>query len=178
MRLSEWHAAAPNREAMSAKVLAVVEPALAALGADPDPHCWIAWGDDPHARYVVLAPTPAGLIWCGVRVNQPGEGPRATAKLVRWTRAQLGELALETQAGHRVVSFQVEGQVLRGADAEADRIGQFAQGLLAAADGRPMPEQPASRRTRSAGASRSRTSAKAPGRTPSKPRQPAQRKTS
>jgi hypothetical protein len=158
MRLSEWRAAAPNREAMSAKVLAIVQPALTALGADADPQSWVAWGEDPHIRYVVLVPTASGLIWCAVRVNVPGEGPRASAKLVRWNRVQFGELALETQGSHRVISFQVEGTVIRGADAEADRIGQFAHSLLAVADGRSLPE-PASRRGpgSSTGAGRSRT---------------------
>lgn len=146
--MSEWRAAAPNRDALATKVLATVEPALAAMGAVPDPQCWIAWGDDPGIRYTLLVPIDAGLVTCFVRVNIPGEGPRASAKLVRWSRVQVGELALETQAGHRVISFQVEGQVVRGADAEADRIGEFAMWLFAAIDGRPipMPSTPTRRR--------------------------------
>jgi hypothetical protein len=140
MRLSEWRAAAPDPNALNPKVLATVEPALIAMGAQADPHCWIVWGDDPGIRYTVLVPIEAGLITCFIRVNVPGEGPRASAKLVRWSRVQTGELALETQAGHRVVSFQVEGQVLRGGDAEADRVGEFAKWLFAAIDGRPSPQ--------------------------------------
>ena len=142
MRLSEWRAASPSREATSAKVNALVDPILLALGTEADPSAWVAWGEDPATRYTILVPTPAGLVSCFVRVNVPGEGPRATAKLSRWGRVQVGELAVESQAGHRLISFQVEGIVLRGADAEADWIGRFAVELLAAIDGRPTPEQP------------------------------------
>jgi hypothetical protein len=145
MRLSEWRAGAPAREAMTARVLAVVEPVLAALGAGRDTDCWVAWGDEPAVRYSILAPAAAGLIVCHVRVNLPQQGPRAAAKLVRWNRVQLGELGVETQGAHRLLSFQVEGQVLRGADAEADAIAGFALTLMAATDGRPLPEpKPAS----------------------------------
>ena len=140
MRLSEWRAAAPMRESMTLKVLAVVEPVLEAMGAERDPYCWVAWGDDPSIRYSVLVPVPAGLINCSVRVNIPGEGPRASAKLARWNRVQLGELAVETQAGHRLVTFQVDQYVLRGADAIADRVARFALVLFAAVDGRPVPD--------------------------------------
>ncbi|MDQ6794154.1 MAG: hypothetical protein M3067_04930, partial [Chloroflexota bacterium] len=140
MRLSKWRAAAPTRDSMTLKVLAVVEPVLASMGAEPDPQCWVAWGDDPSIRYGILAPIHAGLVVCVVRVNMPGEGPRATAKLVRWSRVQLGELAVETQAGHRIMTFQVEQYVLRGVDQQADVVGSFALALFAAVDGRPMPD--------------------------------------
>lgn len=143
MRLSEWRAAAPHKDAATPKVAAVVDPVLAALGAGADPHGWIAWGEEPHTRYAVLVPIDPGLIVCFVRVNVPGEGPRATTKLVRWSRVTLGELSLETQAGHRLLSFQVEGQILRGVDEEADRVAGFALQLFAAMDGRPMPDPPA-----------------------------------
>lgn len=148
MRLSDWRAASPSREAVAAKVNALVDPVLLALGAEPDPSAWVVWAEEPAARYTILVPTPAGLVSCFVRVHIPGEGPRATAKLTRWSRLQLGELAVETQAGHRLISFQVEGTVIRGADAEADRAGRFAVELYAAVDGRPVPPEPptASRR--------------------------------
>jgi hypothetical protein len=149
MRLSAWRTRAPLRDALGPRVLAVVEPVLAALGAEPDPHAWIVWGDDPGIRYPILVPSPAGLIVCHVRVNVPGEGPRASAKLVRWSRVQLGELAIETQANHRLITFQVEGHVLRAADAEADAVAEFAVRLFAGVDGRPVPE-PAGGRRRSA----------------------------
>jgi hypothetical protein len=125
---------------MTLKVLAIVEPVLAAMGAEPDPQCWVAWGDDPSIRYGILVPIHAGLVVCVVRVNVPGEGPRTTAKLVRWSRVQLGELAVETQAGHRIMTFQVEQYVLRGVDQQADVVGSFALALFAAVDGRPMPD--------------------------------------
>ena len=86
MRLSEWRAAAPAKDAVAPKVTAVIDPVIAALGAGPDPHCWIAWGEEPANRFTVFVPTEPGLIVCFVRVNVPGEGPRATTKLVRWTR--------------------------------------------------------------------------------------------
>jgi hypothetical protein len=139
MRLSLWRAAAPNREAAGAKVAAVVDPVLVAFGAEPDPHCWVAWGDEPAARYAILVPTEPGLIHCFVRVNVPGEGPRATTKLIRWNRVAIGELGLETSAGHRLLSFQIEQQVLRGVDDDADDVAAFALRVIAAIDGRPLP---------------------------------------
>jgi hypothetical protein len=144
MRLSEWRAAAPNKDAGSPKVASLVDPVITALGAEPDPHGWLAWEEDPGVRYSILVPTAAGLINCFVRVNVPGEGPRASAKLVRWNRVEIGELAIETSAGHRLLSFQIEGHVLHGADDVADRIAAFALELFAAMDGRPRPEPPPS----------------------------------
>ena len=139
MRLSEWRKRAPSRDSVSPRVQAVVDPALGMLGAANDPDCWIVWGDDPGVRYMILAPTPGGLIQLNVRVNVAGEGPRASGKVVRWNRVQLGELGLEMQGGHRLISFQVETQVLNGADAAADAIAGFAHVLFAAVDGRPAP---------------------------------------
>ncbi len=140
MRLTEWQAAAPTPASLGPDVLDVVTPVLAALGApDRDPHAWMVWGEDPGTRFVVLVPSAAGLIVAHVRVNVPGEGPRASAKLVRWGRVQIGELSIETQGGHRLLSFQLEGQVLRAADEEADQIGAFALAVFAAIDGRPPP---------------------------------------
>jgi hypothetical protein len=142
MRLSEWRKRAPSRDSVSPKVQAVVDPALGMLGAPGDPDCWVVWGDDPGVRYMILAPTQSGLIQLNVRVNVAGEGPRASGKVVRWNRVQLGELGLEMQGGHRLISFQVETQVLNGADATADAIAGFAQVLFAAVDGRPAPATP------------------------------------
>jgi hypothetical protein len=150
VRLSDWRARAPHRESLSPKVVAVIEPAVLALGAERDPGCWIVWGDDPSIRYLVLVPTDAGLLQVHVRVNVPGEGPRASAKLVRWNRVQVGELAVEVVSGHRLVTFQAEGQVFSAADADADGIAAFAQELFAAMDGRrvPTPAPPATRAAR------------------------------
>ena len=139
MRLSQWRATAPARDAVTAKVSAVVDPVLLALGTGPDPHCWVAWGEEPANRFTIFVPTDPGLIVCFVRVNVPGDGPRATTKLARWNRVSIGELTVETQAGHRMLSFQLESQVLRGADAEADRAAAFALRVIAAIDGRPLP---------------------------------------
>jgi hypothetical protein len=139
MRLSEWRAKAPSRDAGGPKVAAVVDAVIDALGAEPDPHCWVAWGEDPGIKYTIFIPTEPGLITSFVRVNVPGEGPRATTKMIRWSRVSIGELAIETQAGHRLLSFQVEQQVLRGADEEADRVAAFALRVIAAVDGRTLP---------------------------------------
>jgi hypothetical protein len=155
MRLSQWRAAAPRKEAVAAKVNLVVDPVIASFGTGPDPEGWVAWGEEPAQRYTILIPTAAGLVAAYVRVNVAGDGPRASAKLVRWNRVALGELAIETQGGHRLLSFQVEQLVLRGADAEADRIAAFALDLFAAVDGRPAPER------RKISPARARTAAKA-----------------
>jgi hypothetical protein len=123
---------------MTPRVITVVEPVLASLGAVPDPTCWVVWGDDPGVRYAMLVPTEAGLLQVLVRVNVPGEGPRASGKVIRWSRVQVGELALEMANGHRLVGFQVESHVLRGADADGDNIASFALELFARIDGRPF----------------------------------------
>ncbi len=155
MRLSDWPARAPHKDSMAPKVLAVVTPVLTAMGATADPSCWVAWGDDPAVRYTVLAPTAAGLLQAHVRVNVPQEGPRASGKLLRWNRVQVGELAVEMASGHRLLSFQVESHVLRGSDEDADAIAGFALELFAAIDGRPAPESAdPSRSTRSKGSDR------------------------
>jgi len=158
MRWSAWRAKAPFKDSVVPKVLSVVDDALAGLGADSDPECWVVWGDDPASRYALLVPTPSGLVVVNVRVSVPGEGPRAGGKVVRWPRVQLGELAVEIQGGHRLVTFQAEGQVLTGVDDTADAIAAFAQALFAAVDGRPLADvarparAPAGRSGRASGA--------------------------
>jgi hypothetical protein len=159
MRLSDWRRRAPYKDAISPKVIAVVETALVTLGAERDPDCWVAWGDDPAVRYMVFAPTPGGLVQLNVRVNAPGEGPRASGKVVRWARVQLGELGVEIQGGHRLVSFQVETQVLNGVDDTADRISAFALMLFAAVDGRPAPVALGAKMPGSTAAAKSRKAA-------------------
>ena len=147
MRFSEWRGRAPMKDSVGPKVIPVVEAALVTLGAERDPECWVAWGDDPAVRYLVLAPTPSGLVQLNVRVNVPGEGPRAGGKIVRWARVQLGELGVEIQGGHRLVTFQVDTLVLNGVDEAADRVAAFAQALFAAIDGRPITPAAASKRS-------------------------------
>ena len=167
MRFSEWRGRAPMKDSVGPKVIPVVEAALVTLGAERDPECWVAWGDDPAVRYLILAPTSSGLVQLNVRVNVPGEGPRAGGKIVRWSRVQLGELGVEIQGGHRLVTFQVDAQVLNGVDEAADRVAAFAQALFAAVDGRSTAPAAGSKRSAPA----PRTPAKAP---PSPPRRPRQ----
>lgn len=162
MRLSEWRTGAPHKDAMTPKVLGVVERVLTALGADDDPRCWVVWGDDPGVRYVLLAPTDVGLVQVLVRVNVPGEGPRASAKVIRWNRVQLGELALEMVSGHRLLGFQVESHVLRGSDDEGDAMAAFALELFARVDGRPFTP-PEAKRGRSAKGGAARAGSVKPG---------------
>jgi hypothetical protein len=135
MQLGEWRKAAPNRDCMSNAVLSALKPVLSDLGASADPDCWVEWGDDPQFRYSVMVPTRAGLISAAVRLNA-GSDPRVTGKLVRWTRLQTSELSLESSGGHRIVAVQVEGQVLKGTDSDADLVCEFVRGLIAAMDGR------------------------------------------
>jgi len=137
MRLSEWAERAPYAESMTPKVMATILPILAALRAPEDPSSWIAWGDDPAVRYLVLTPTAAGLLQIHVRVNVPQEGPRASGKIVRWNRVQAGELAVEVVGGHRLVSFQLETVIMRGSDEEGDSIAAFALEVFAAIDRQP-----------------------------------------
>jgi len=142
MRLSEWQAHTTHRESMVDKVLAPARDALALLGSERDPECWIVWGDDPGVRWTMLVPAAAGLIQINVRVNVPGEGPRSAGKLIRWHRVQIGELSVEIQGGHRLMTFQVESQLLHGADAEADAAAAFVESLFAAMDGRAPTARP------------------------------------
>jgi hypothetical protein len=143
VRLTDWQARAPHRDAVSDKILAPARDALALLGADRDPDCWIVWGDDPAVRWTILAPTPAGLAQVNVRVNVPGEGPRSAGKLLRWHRVQVGELSAEVQGGHRLLTFQVESMLLKGTDADGDAASAFIARLFAHMDGRAtMPPAP------------------------------------
>ena len=142
MRLSEWRKAAPTEGAMNDLVLAVVGPVLADLGAERDPECWVAWGEDPDLRYSLLAPTLAGLITVAIRFTSPEDGPRVIAKLVRWSKVSVSELGLDSGGGHRMVAVQVENLVLKGMDEEADRICKFVRILIAGVDDRlqvPVP---------------------------------------
>ena len=114
MRLSEWRKTAPTKESMGSRVLPVLASVLVDLGAGADPECWVAWGDDPETRYSVLAPTVAGLVSVAVRPAGPDEAPRATARLIRWPKLVVSELAVEAGDGHRLVAVQVEAMVLTG----------------------------------------------------------------
>lgn len=142
MRLSEWQSRGAHPDSMVDKVLAPARDALELLGAERDPECWIVWGDDPAVRWTILAPAVTGLVQVNVRVNVPGEGPRSAGKLVRWHRVQIGELSVEIQGGHRLLTFQVESQLLHGADDQAEAVASFVGSLFAAMDGRATAMQP------------------------------------
>jgi hypothetical protein len=135
MRLSEWRKTAPNNESMSDRVLAVLRCVLVDLGSEPDAECWVVWGDDPESRYSVLASTLAGLVTVVVRPADP-EGPRAVAKLIRWSKVSVTELGVEASGDRRLVGVQVESFVLKGVDEEADRICEFVRGLIAGIENR------------------------------------------
>ncbi len=143
MRLEEWKGIAPSPGCLSKDVLDILTPVLVALGAEPDPECWVLWGDDFEVRYSLLAPTPAGLVVAAIRLASSMEGPRVSGKLVRWSKLTVGEMSLESSGGRRIVAVQVENLVLKGTDEEADRICRFCVGLLAGIDGRAYVLAPA-----------------------------------
>jgi hypothetical protein len=127
---------------MNDRVLAVIGPVLVALGAERNPECWVAWGEDPDIRYSLLAPTLAGVITLAVRFTNPEDGPRVIAKLVRWSKVAVSELSLDAGSGHRMVAVQVESLVLKGLDEEADRVCEFVRMLIAGVEDRlhsPVP---------------------------------------
>jgi hypothetical protein len=140
MRLSEWRKKAPSKESLSSRVLAVLKPVLVDMGAEADAECWVAWGDDPEYRYSILAPTLAGLVSVAVRLSGPDEGPRVTARLIRWPKVAVTELGIEASGSQRIVAVQVDALVLKGVDDEADRICEFVRELIASIDDRnPAP---------------------------------------
>lgn len=139
MRLSEWQKTAPSEDSLSNRVLAILKPVLVDMGAEADADCWVCWGDDPEMRYSILAPTIAGLVTVAIRLSGP-DGARAAAKLVRWSKVSVSDLAVEAADGHRLVAVQVESHVLKGVDEEADRICDFVRGLIAGIENRnPQP---------------------------------------
>src|SRR5476651_182717 len=140
MRLSGWRSKAPGKDGLNQKVLDMVRSILLALGAEADPHCWVIWGDETGSRWTLMAPCPAGLAVVNVRAGGLQEGSRAAGRLVRWSKVQLGELAAESERGHRLVMFQIEGQPLRGTDDNADDVAAFAGLALAGFAGRPLPD--------------------------------------
>jgi hypothetical protein len=144
MRLIDWQATLRGQKLMTGKVALAYEPALELLGAGPESDAYVVWGDDPDVHYSILVVGDAGLIVIVVRVNVPQEGPRASAKVVRWGRVAIGEFAVDAQRGHRQVTAQIEAYVLKGVDDEADRIGAFLRHVLMRIDGRtPPPKRPA-----------------------------------
>ena len=137
MRLSDWMAAAPSSQATHDRVAAAYRPALRALGVADDSLAYVVWGDEPEVRFMILAATDAGLATVNVRVNVPGEGPRAAGRLVRWSRVQVGELQVEAHHGRRYVSAQLEGMVLQGVDDAADEVGAWMAEVFRRQEARP-----------------------------------------
>lgn len=140
MRLSAWRLKAPGKDGLNPRIIESVGMILTALGTDADPHGWLTWADETGSRWAFMAPCEAGLAVVNVRAGLPTEGPRAGGRLVRWTKVQIGELAVETERGHRLVMFQVEGQPIRGTDDQADDVAEFASLVLAGVDGRKLPD--------------------------------------
>ena len=141
MRLSDWQASLRGQKLMTGKVATAYESALALFGEGPDSEAFVAWGDDPDVHYSLLVVGDAGLIVVVVRVNVPLEGPRASAKVVRWGRVAIGELAVEVQKGHKQATAQIDSYILKGVDEEADRIGGFVGHVLMRIDGRSAPAE-------------------------------------
>jgi hypothetical protein len=139
MRLSDWQATLRGQKLMTGKVAIAYESALALFGEGPDSDAFVAWGDDPDVHYSLLVIGAPGLIVVVVRVNVPLEGPRASAKVVRWGRVAIGELSVEVQRGHKQATAQIDNYILKGMDEEADRIGAFVGHLLMRIDGRSGP---------------------------------------
>jgi hypothetical protein len=134
--LSDWRATASNPASLNPKVESTVVAVLTSMGAEPDPECWVLWGDDPMVRWFLMAPTSAGLVEVNVRVNVSQEGPRAAGRLVRWSRVQVGDFQAEALAGHRVLNFQIESHVFHAVDAECEALSGFIRGMLALIDSR------------------------------------------
>ena len=139
MRLSGWRSKAPGKDGLAQKAVDSVGAILTSLGAEADAHCWIIWGDETGSRWTLMAPCPAGLAVVNVRAGGMGEGSRASGRLIRWSKVQVGELAAESERGHRLVMFQIEGQPIRGTDDNADDVAAFAGLALAGVEGRPLP---------------------------------------
>ena len=140
MRLSQWRRSERGQKVMGGKVADALEPVLAGLGAPGDPEAYVLWSEDWQTRYMVMAAADAGLAIVHVRVNVPQEGPRASGKLVRWSRVQLNDLTAEAHHEHRYVTIQIEGSVLQGVDAEAEAISDWASHVFARIDGRVGPD--------------------------------------
>ena len=139
MRLSEWRAKAPVREGLGAKTMAVVTPGarrpgrrggsagLGPVGRRPGHQVHDLRADDrPASRSC-----PSG--------QSRRVGHRATAKIARWSRVQIGD------AGRRdrrpAPDDQLPARVVgppRARRNVADSIGRFALVLLAAIEGRPV----------------------------------------
>jgi hypothetical protein len=140
MRLSEWRRVAPDPDVLGRRARSTIDPVLTALGAESDPHALPVWGEDAARRFSLYVLSPTGLIGAGVRFDLPGEPPRVTARLIRWSKLQLSELAAETNGTHRVVSVTIDGQVFRAPDEAGDRIAAFVRAIHALEEGRPLPD--------------------------------------
>ena len=60
MRLSEWRAGCPAPGRRNRARSPPSWTRVLAFGAEPDPHCWVAWGEEPAIRFTSSCrPIPA-----------------------------------------------------------------------------------------------------------------------
>ncbi len=157
MKLSEWRKSAQGRKFIAGPRLAVLNEALAGVGAGVDPEAFVDWTDDPENRITVLAAAEAGMATVNVRAGVGPEGARASARLLRWGRVQASELNAEVQGGHRLVTCQLESMVLKGGDADADAVAEWITHVYLRIDGRiPLETSSATSAAGGRGAARKR----------------------
>jgi hypothetical protein len=135
MRFADWQATPEGSRYLSDRLVKLIESAAHTLGARDATPCYVAWGEQPEARFQVMLSTDGGLAIFSVRANVPQEGPRLSGRLVRWARVQVGELTFEAHSGHVQVSAQFEGQVLLGLDAAGERIAEWMTEVYRRVDG-------------------------------------------
>ncbi|MGC8634130.1 MAG: hypothetical protein ACP5VP_05630 [Candidatus Limnocylindrales bacterium] len=135
MRFADWQATPEGSRYLTDRLVPLIESAARTLGAHDATPCYVAWGDQPEARFQVMLSTDGGLGIFNVRVSVPQEGPRLSGRLVRWARVQAGEVTFEAHSGHIQVSAQFEGQVLLGLDEAGERIAEWMTEVYRRVDG-------------------------------------------
>ena len=122
MQFSDWCETDEGRRRIPEPLVTLIGNAMRTLGVPLDAPAHVIWGDQPGQRFMVMLACDAGLAILGVRPSTPQEGPRVSGRLLRWSRVQVGELAIEAHHGHVQASAQMEGQVLQGLDAAGAQV--------------------------------------------------------